>query len=171
MHLQQRPQIKNNNDFVPYEDDDETPRLIPELDDPVDANNKAMNVQSAYNQLVCMELELPYHDTMELAKVIGMSIRPDGTTAGTYDPHPHLNAIIYDEEFDDGKIKEYAANVIAENMLSQVDEEGFSTTLFDCIVDHRKDDSAITKSDMYVITKRGTKRMKKSTQGWQHLVR
>ena len=50
---------------------------------------------------------------MELAKVIGMSIRPDGTTAGTYDPHPHLNTIIYDEEFDDGKIKEYAANVIA----------------------------------------------------------
>ena len=59
---------KNNNDFVPYENDDETPRLIPELDDPVDANNTAMNVQPAYDQLIHMELQLPHHDTMELAK-------------------------------------------------------------------------------------------------------
>ena len=137
---------KNNNDFVPYEDDDETPRLISELDDLVDSNNKAMNVQPAYDQLIHMDLQLPHHDTMKLAKVIGRSIGPDGTTAGTYDSHPRLNTIIYDREFDDGEIKEYAANFIAENMLSQVDEEGFSTTLFDCIVDHRKDDSAITKS-------------------------
>ena len=55
---------------------------------------------------------------MELAKVIGRSICPDGTTAGTYDSHPRLNTIIYDGEFDDGEIKEYAANIIAENMLS-----------------------------------------------------
>lgn len=57
-------------------------------------------------------------------------------------------------------------------MQSQVYEGGFNTTLFYCIIDHRNDDSAMTKSDMHVITKRGTNnRMKKSTYNWKHLVR
>ena len=166
------PTSENTEDnFVPYEDDDETPRLIPEMDDPVDANGKAINSQPAYDQLIHAELQLPHRDKMDLAKVIGRSIGPDGKTTGTYNDQPQLNTVIYDVEFEDGEVKEYAANVIAENMLSQVDEEGFSNTLFDCIVDHRKDDSATPKSDMYVTTKRGARRIKKSTRGWKHLVR
>ena len=34
------------------------------------------------------------------------------------------------------KCKEYAANIIAENMLTQVDSDGMSTTLMEAIVDH-----------------------------------
>ena len=49
------PTSNNNNDvFVPYEDDGEKPRLILELDNPVDENNKAMNVHPAYDQLIHM---------------------------------------------------------------------------------------------------------------------
>ena len=42
----------------------------------------------------------------------------------SYNENPLLNSIIYDVEFPDGQIKEYAANVIAQNMYSQVDSEG-----------------------------------------------
>ena len=50
--------------------------------------------------------------------------------------NPFLNSIIYDVEFPDGQVKEYAANIIAENMLTQVDSDGMSTTLMEAIVDH-----------------------------------
>ena len=50
-------------------------------------------------------------------------------------------------EFPDGTIKEYAANVIADNMLSQVDSEGYSVRLLDTIVDYRKTKHAVAKED------------------------
>jgi hypothetical protein len=56
-------------------------------------------------------------------------------------------------EFPDGQIKEYAANIIAENMLTQVDSDGYSITMMDGIIDYRKDDAvAVAKSDNYVVT-------------------
>ena len=42
-------------------------------------------------------------------------------------------------EFPDGQVKEYAANIIAENILTQVETDGMSTTLMEAIVDHRRD--------------------------------
>jgi hypothetical protein len=48
--------------------------------------------------------------------------------------------MIYEVEFPDGQIKEYAANIIAENMLTQVNSGGYSTTIMDGIIDYKKDD-------------------------------
>ena len=56
--------------------------------------------------------------------------------------------------FPDGTIKEYAENLIAENMLAQVDSEGFSTTIFDKITDHKKVKLVTPNSDKYIIIKR-----------------
>ena len=96
----------------------------------------------------------------------------NGKTAGVYSDNPLLNSIIYKVEFPNGKIKEYAANVIAENMLTQVDGEGFSTSLIDGIVDYKKDEAtAVPKSDKWVVTRRGQRRLRKSTVGWKLLVR
>ena len=33
-------------------------------------------------------------------------------------------------------------NVIAENMLAQVDDEGFSQTMMEALIDHKHDDTA-----------------------------
>ena len=43
------------------------------------------------------------------------------------DPIPISN--LYDVEFSDGQVTEHAVKVIAENMLSQVDTEGYGTSL------------------------------------------
>ena len=73
---------------------------------------------------------------MATGKVNQRTIGPDGQVTGTYDNDPFLNSIIYDVEFPDGQVKEYTANIIAENMLTQGDSDGMSTTLMEAIVDH-----------------------------------
>ena len=88
----------------------------------------------------------------------------------TYHKNPILNTLVYDVEFPDGEVKEYSANVITENLLSQVDDEGFTLTVFDSILEHTKDDSAIEKKDLYFRTRSGTRRMRKTTCGWKFLV-
>ena len=97
-------------------------------------------------------------------KVIQRTIGPDGQVTGTYDSNPFLNSIIYDVEFPDGQVKEYAVNIIAENMLTQVDSDGMSTTLMEAIVDHQRDDEkALQHHDKYVQTKNGRRHLRKTT--------
>jgi hypothetical protein len=40
-----------------------------------------------------------------------------------------MNSIVYEVEFPDGELREYAANILAENILSQVDYEGHTIML------------------------------------------
>ena len=59
------------------------------------------------------------------------------------------NSIIYEGDFEDGHLKEYSANTIAENMLTQVDYYGFTVTMMEGIIDHQKDvAAAVTKDNM-----------------------
>ena len=73
---------------------------------------------------------------MVTGKVTQRTIGPDGQVTGTYDNNQYPNSIIYGVEFPNGQVKEYAANIIAENMLTQVDSDGMSTTLMEAILDH-----------------------------------
>ena len=84
---------------------------------------------------------------------------------------PLLNTLSYDVVFDDGEVKEYSANVIAENMFSQVDQDGYHVQMLDSIVDHASEDDAVRKENQYITTRSGTKRLRKSTRGWNLLVK
>ena len=95
----------------------------------------------------------------------------NGKAAGTYHDNPFLNTMVYKVELNEGQLREYSANVIAENMLSQVDSDGFSLTLMDAIIDYRCTNTAIDKKDGYVYTKSGQKRKQKTTAGWELLVK
>eukprot|EP00957_Ditylum_brightwellii_P062977 4779512-Ditylum_brightwellii.AAC.1 len=64
-----------------------------------------------------------HQDHITTGKVKRRVLGHDGRTAGSYHDHPMLNSTIYEVEFLDGEVKEHAANVIAENMLIQVDYE------------------------------------------------
>ena len=49
-------------------------------------------------------------------------------------------------------------NVIAENMLTQVDKNGFSLSLMEVIVDYKRDNAmAFSKDDKYLVTRHGQK--------------
>ena len=100
-------------------------------------------------------------------KVTKRVLGPDGKVAGKYDDNPYLNSIIYEVELADGRIKEYGANIIAENMLTQVDSDRFSLSLMEGIIDYKHDDSiAISKT-----ASRGQRRLRKTTVGWKLLVK
>jgi hypothetical protein len=43
-------------------------------------------------------------------------------------------------KFPDGELKEYAANILAENMLSQVDHEGHNILQMKDIIDYKRDE-------------------------------
>ena len=51
--------------------------------------------------------------------------------------NPLLDSREYEVEFPDGSIEAFTANLIAENLLSQVDAEGRSYSVLREIVDHR----------------------------------
>ena len=59
-------------------------------------------------------------------------------------------------------MKQYSANITAENLYSQVDEEGHRYQLMDGIVMHRKNESAVTKEEAY----HSNSRKRLATKGW-----
>ena len=66
-------------------------------------------------------------------------------------------------------MRKVAANIIAENMYAQIDDEGNSYLLLDEIEDRRKEGTALTEQDAYVY--RGhNKHRKPTTKGWELLV-
>jgi hypothetical protein len=109
---------------------------------------------------------------MFVGKVTRHTIGPYGTIAGIYDENPYLNSMIYKVEFPNGQLKEYKANMIAENMLTQVDFDGYSLMILNTVFDYQKDEAvAVRKSDKYVVTRQGQKRPRKTTVGWSLLVK
>ena len=159
------------DEFEEYEDDDEQARIVPDIEDMVDANGRLLNQMPAYDRILHSEVSLQMGEEMSVGKVIQRALGPDGEVAGSYDENPFLNTMIYEVEFPNGDIKEYAANIIAENMLTQVDLDGYSLTMMKGIIDFKRDDAvAVPKSDMYVVTSRGQKKMRKTTVGWKLLV-
>jgi hypothetical protein len=70
---------------------------------------------------------------------------------------------------DDGTIKRYSANIIAENLYSQCNDEGHSFVLLAEIIDHKKDASAISIADGFTTSRNGNRVPKKMTRGWQLL--
>ena len=73
-------------------------------------------------------------------KVKRHALGPGGRTISWSD-NPIMNSMIYEVEFPDRQGKEYSTNIIAENILSQVDSDGYSMQLMQVIVDYKCDDS------------------------------
>ena len=97
------------------------------------------------------------------------SLGLEGKIVGRYDDNPIMNSMIYEVELPESQVKDYAENVIARNMLSQVYDKGYSATLVDSIVYYKRDNSAVENSDKYVVTRRGQLRLRKTIQGWEIL--
>jgi hypothetical protein len=87
--------------------------------------------------------------------------------------HSHANPLFDTREYEcvteDGVTERYSANVIAENIYAQCDDEGRSMLVLDQITDYRKDDSAISIADGYTVSHNGNRTPKRTTRGWQLL--
>ena len=140
-------------------------------EDPVDQNGTPVFENSFGDTLINAEVLLPQGEDLQKARVMKRRINTDGNEIGTYDSNPLLNSIIYEVKFPDGTVQDYGANVIAENLYSQLDEDGHRQQVLDCILEHSKDDTAVPKAEKYAVTKGGSKRLRKTTIGWKMLVR
>ena len=157
--------------YIPYSDGNLDQPILHNIDeDPVQNDELAMFEKPITDNLISAELNLPQVEKVMTAKVIGRAKDENGNVMGSYDPNPIMNTIVYNVEFPDGAVREYSANVIAENMYAQVDTDGFAHSILDGIVDYVKDDTAVTKDESLVDTESGQHRTRKSTAGWNLLV-
>jgi hypothetical protein len=62
----------------------------------------------------------------------------NGKYVGRKHKNPVLNSTVYEIEFLGGERQEIAYNILAENLLSQVDEEGKQCQIFRDIIGHRR---------------------------------
>jgi hypothetical protein len=143
---------------VTYDDDEMEEVNAVEQDDYTD---------DAYDQYVGAELLLPHGDQMVHGKVIKRARGEDGNPIGKRNMNPILDTREYEVELSDGSIAEYAANVIAENLYSQVDSEGRQYLILNEIVDHSQDASAISKDQGFYTSYNGNQIRRKTTKGWK----
>ena len=61
-------------------------------------------------------------------------------------------------------------NIIAEDIMSQVDSEVCHYQVLTEVNDHKKDDSAIAKVDGFINSSSGNQHRKRTTRGWKILV-
>lgn len=71
------------------------------------------------------EVQLQLNNEVKCGTITRCLIGSEGNVCGRYDKNLMLNSMMYEVEFLDGLVREYAANVIAENMITQVDQDGF----------------------------------------------
>ena len=88
-----------------------------------------------------MEVGLPRgsDDNLLHATVKRRALDDNGNPIGTANKNPILDSRMYEVEFMDGTKERLTANIIAENVMSQVDAEGNRQMLLREIIDHRCD--------------------------------
>ena len=106
-----------------------------------------------------------------MAKVLSKSVDENGQVIGAHNDNPLLNTLVYDVKFPDGDVKKYAANLIAENVLSQVDPNGYYTNTMEVILDNKRDGTAVRMADKLFKTKQGKPTQRHKTVGWSFLIK
>ena len=140
-----------NNPDVPEADDDYTPE--------------------AYDTYLNMEMAIDRGgEHPEWAKVTKRLRDNEGNPIGRAHDNPILDTRMYEVEYKDGHKAALAANIIAENLFAQVDDEGHRHVLFEAITDIRADGTEVKEEDAYVIASNGVKRRKETTKGWEVLI-
>ena len=121
--------------FKNYEDHEQQEQPTLEVEDIVDSTGKLISQQPAYDQIISAEVQLQLGEEMVTGKVTQRTIGPDGQITGIYDNNPYLNSTSMMWNFLMAKSKSMQPT-FAENILTQVDSDGMSTTLMEAIVDH-----------------------------------
>ena len=77
---------------------------------------------------------------------------------------------LYEVEYPDGMTEQLAANIISENMMSQVDSESHHYQVLTEVTYHKKDESAIAKVYVFIKSNSGKLHWKRMTRGRKLLV-
>ena len=120
------------SDLGDFFDDTDTPRFTPYVENEgiEEPTMPEADAIADYSRYIESEVLLPKNDKeMISAKVVSQVKDKDGKVKGTYNKNPIPDTRVYDVMFPDWAVCQYAANIIAENMYSQVDSNGHHTIL------------------------------------------
>ncbi|MGH7974682.1 MAG: reverse transcriptase domain-containing protein, partial [bacterium] len=120
----------------------------------------------AYDKYISAQVLLPKGDGLVSCRVLNRKRDHDGHPVGQHNSNPILDSRVYNVEFPDGNVQEYAANVVAESLYAQVDDEGNQYMIMQEIIDHKKDGTAVSKDDMWILSANGNKRKRTTIKGW-----
>ena len=138
----------------------------PEIDDVVDNSDRRKQADT-YDQFLGAEVAIPDETGRSaMARVMKRVKDNDGNGVGVATANPLTNTALYEVQFPDGHVEELQYNIIAENMMSQVDSEGHHYQLLAEISDHRSNHLALTKKNGFIRSKSGNLHPKMTTRGW-----
>jgi hypothetical protein len=166
--LKAEPEIAEDDPFN-NEADKNNPNLNPTVETIVDPVNYTPD---SYNEYIAASILLPQGDEQKMAKVLRRRHdNKSGLPVGTQNANPILDTQQYEVEFPDGTTDTFTANLIAENLYSQIDNEGRTHQVMREITDPRKNKQALSRDDGFTVSARSeTKSPKITLRGWELLV-
>ena len=121
--------------------------------------------QKDLEEYINAQFLFPNSDGVEvLCRVKGIKRNTDESLIGNYNSNPILDTRIFDVEYPDGKIDAFATNVISESIYAQVDDQGFTISFLDDIIDHEKAKEAIDMKDGFTWN---INKVVVTTKGWR----
>jgi hypothetical protein len=122
-----------------------------------------------YDHYVGANVQLSIVDKVQIVKVTGRKRGLEVVARMKASANPILDTRTYNIEFPDGRSEEYTANVIANNMYTQYDEDNNQFLMMQDIVGYKTDGHAVERADMHI--KVGSnKQVRKTTRGWHFCV-
>jgi hypothetical protein len=148
---------EQEDETVPYDPD----ATMPEADD---------YTSESYDKYLAAEVMLPAGGELLRARATARSYDLNGKPIGKSHSNPILDTRQYEVKFPDGSSDAFGANVIAESMYSQIDDEGHSFQILKEIIDHKSDGNAVSSDDGFTEEPDGAPTPRRTTKGWKLLV-
>ncbi len=120
----------------------------------------------AFHKYITTEVLLPTKDSHQLGKVTNCKQDIHGNLIGCANQNPILNTRIYEVTFPIGLPAEYTANIIAECLYSQIDNEDRQFLLLDNIIDWKKTKESVNDHDIFQISHNENIHKLHTTKGW-----
>jgi len=143
------------------------------LDEPIEPELAARDVDDleddydGYDQYINAQVTIPKHGKPGRCTVTARRIGGDGKPVGRGNPNPLLDTREYKCIREDGSVDYYTANLIADNIYSQVDPDGINVSIFRDICDHRKTEEALPMEQMFYTDRNGREQQRRTTKGWE----
>ena len=125
------------------------------------------DLEEEYDNYLGAQIQLDVGGEKLLGTVVKRKKGLDGKPIGTKHRNPIFDDRAYEMSFPGGVVHEYTANVIAESLYSQIDDQGRQFAIMKEIVGHRKNGDAVSREDGFVVSKNGNRVPKRTTKGWE----
>ena len=136
-------------DLKEYTDDYEAPRLVPDIEDAVDASGKLLNQQPACDKLLNAEVQLQKGDEVMAERVTQRALDPDGRTTETYDDNDGLADVPDLRYYLDPQAVEVMRGLSEQQLVDKINQERSAEAAY-WLAGHYREDEATHTSLMLI---------------------